>query len=119
MSGGLWDYRDGILAGDIFGHGVVDYGDNGRKKSLAARKKNPLEDKEFSEMVFDMFCVLHSFDWYQCGDTDEEQYRDDLSEFKEKWLGKTQTERTKTEIDKSVAELKSELYKTLGCDDCR
>jgi len=118
MSGGYWDYNDTAFASSIFG-GLgycIDYGDEGREHSAEARKSNPLEDREFSEMVFDMLCVLHSFDWYKSGDTSEEQYRDDLIKFKNKWLSRSPGARTKMEIDKSISELKDELYDMFGVE---
>ena len=33
-----------------------------------------------------MFCLIHSFDWAESGDTDEEQYREDIMYFKRKWF---------------------------------
>lgn len=87
MSGGRFDYRNDDACSEIF-HGKLypAYGDDGFKHSKEARRINPLEDRELSEMVFDMFCVLHSYDWYASGDTGEEQYRADVKRFKDKWM---------------------------------
>lgn len=120
MSGGHFEYQERRLCSELFGFQLwPDYGEDGRKHSGEARKLNPLEDKEFSEMVYDMLCVIHSFDYYKSGDTDEEQYREDLEFFKRKWMGKSDQQRTREEIDKSISELKDELYKTLNCGDMK
>ena len=119
MSGGYFDYDNDRAARSIFDWGVeIDYwlGDGRYYKTSVrtARKLNPLEDREISELAFDMFCLIHSFDLYKSGDTDEEQYRKDLEYFKQKWLKHTPLQRTKTEIEKSVSELREELLKQFG-----
>lgn len=119
MSGGYFDYDNDRAARSIFDWGVeIDYGlGDGRyyKTSVStARKLNPLEDREISKLAFDMFCLIHSFDWYKSGDTGEEQYRKDLEYFKQKWLKPTPLQRAKAEIEKSVSELREELLKQFG-----
>ena len=87
MSGGHFDYSNDRCCKEIFGWSFTpDYGDRGISQSEAARKLDPLEDKVISELVWDVFCLLHSFDWYASGDTSEEQYRHDVQRFKKKWL---------------------------------
>lgn len=113
MSGGHWNYETDSVCREIFGWGLdPDYGLNSeevKKNALLARKLNPLEDKELSELVYDVFCLLHSYDWYISGDTGEEDYRNDVKYFKEKWLKRSSTDRVKDEIDKTLAEAKEEL----------
>lgn len=94
MSGGKYGYSTDLACEKVFNYAVCpDYGSDGFKQSATARALNPLEDRELSEMVFDMFCVLHSYDWYASGDTCEEQYRADVKRFKEKWLQRTDRDR--------------------------
>ena len=64
-----------------------------------------------------MLCLLHSCDWYQSGDTGEATYRADIEYFKNKWLNPTASELAKSEIDKSILEVKEELYKVLGVSE--
>ena len=122
MSGGHFDYDNDRAARTIFGWRVdVDYGlgqDWYKDNVRVARKIDPLEDKQISELVFDLFCLLHSFDWYKSGDTGENTYLKDLEFFKSKWLKPTPSQRMKAEIEKSVSELRGELLKTL-CADMR
>ena len=122
MSGGHFDYDNDRAARTVFGWSVdVNYGlgqDWYKDNVRVARKINPLEDRQISELVFDLFCLLHSFDWYRSGDTGEECYRKDLEYFKSKLLKSTPLQRTRQEIEKSVSELREELLKTL-CADMR
>lgn len=112
MSGGYFNYSNDYLANDIYWH-TPNYGEKGFSLSVDARRKNPFEDKQISELIWDVFCLMHSFDWYRSGDTGQEDYMEDVQYFKNKWLGKTRKEITKREIDLSIHELKEELYKTL------
>ena len=117
MSGGTWNYANDTLAGDIFGWGVsVDYGLNREEHKISAmraRKADPLEDKELSELVFDVFCLLHSYDWYNSADTGEDTYRADVKAFKDKWLKRSENQRIKDEIDKTLFEANKSLYRDL------
>lgn len=117
MSGGTWNYTNDTLAGDIFGWGLnVDYGLNREEHKISAmqaRKADPLEDKELSELVFDVFCLLHSYDWYNSADTGEDTYRSDVKAFKNKWLKRSGQQRIKDEIKKALAETRINLYRDL------
>lgn len=117
MSGGHWNYDTDTACREVFGWGIYpDYGlasEEMKKNSLLARKIDPLEDKELSELVYDVFCLLHSYDWYVSGDTGKEDYKADVKYFKDKWFKRSADSRIKDEIDKSVAELKEELLTML------
>ena len=118
MSGGRFDYRDGNLANEIFGWKVsveYDLADESLEKSRKfVRKQNVFEDKEISEMIYDMFCLIHSYDWAVSGDTGREDYRKDVKYFKNKWLGRTDEERIRSEIEKCLEEAKENLLETFG-----
>ena len=112
MSGGYWNYENDRAARAIFGLDMnVDYGKVGFKQSKNARRENPLGDKMVSELVWDVFCLLHSYDWYMEGDTGEETYMEDLKRFKTKWLGVPLEEMVFREIDKALTEAKEDLIK--------
>ena len=113
MSGGHWCYKNDSVADEIFNM-YPDYGERGFAKAALARKYNPLEDKQLSELAWDLFCVLHSYDWYACGDCGEETYRKDVDYFKKKWLKPQSVERVRKEIDETLDEAKEELYKMFG-----
>ena len=121
MSGGYFNYSNDTAARDIFGYGpAITYGLKdlqGEAKQVA--KDNPLEDHEISELVYDVFCLLHSFDWYKGSDTDYETYQKDVAFFKNKWfrgdssermerLTAQAIERIKDAAEKEIEELKNE-----------
>lgn len=115
MSGGRFDYRNDQLCNEIFDYTVYpEYGAAGFKQSRVARTMNPLEDKIISELVFDVFCLLHSFDYYKSGDTGEETYQEDVKRFKEKWLKPMRGKRAREIVDQEIEELRKELYKAFG-----
>lgn len=97
MSGGRFNYADLQLQSEVFGY--------------TDKPKNVFEDREISELVFDMLNLIHTFDLYESGDTGEENYLKDKSEFKKKWFGDN-SKRQKRIVDEAVNELKEELYKT-------
>lgn len=100
MSGGRFEYKDFALKDEIFG--------------FSEKCTNIFEDKEISQLVWDVLSLIHDFDWYASGDTGEDNWLKAKKEFKNKWLRDNQKERTKEIIDSSINELKNELYKTFG-----
>ena len=60
MSGGYFGYRDTSLKSDIFGY--------------SDKPDNVFEDREISELVWDIFDLIHDYDWYKSGDTCKENY---------------------------------------------
>ena len=107
MSGGAWDYLDARLKEEIFGYSWGNEKYDGR---------NVLEDRELSEMLYDMFTLLHDYDWYVSADTSEKKYLESKKKFKDKWL-KNPRVRVQRVIDSAVEDLKQELYKTYGIED--
>lgn len=111
MSGGHFDYKNDYLCHDIFGWEVsADYGDHGFKQSKFARRIDPLDDIIMSELVFDVFCLLHSYDWWQSGDTCEDTYRADVQRFKDKWLKQLPEERIREIVDDELNVVRGRLY---------
>ena len=125
MSGGYWNYDQCNLGYDMFPGCDVCYGlgDNTKSKYGSytesikrARQLNPMEDKQISELVFDVLCLIYSADWYKEGDTCEDLYRSDVEFFKEKWLKQKPGQLVKDEIDKHIMEAKFSLYKSFGLE---
>ena len=114
MSGGYWSYRNDYLADEVFGYLYPDYGERGFSQSKQASRLNPMEDQEISEMLWDMFCLMHSFDWYRSGDCSEKTYRADVERFKRKWLGKPNKVRVQRVADRELERVKEEIYRTFG-----
>lgn len=118
MSGGRFEYMNDNLCNEVFRwcaypvYGMADNKDY--KRSIkTARSINPLKDKVLSEMLYDMFCLLHSFDWAESGDTSEEVYEKDAQYFKRKWLKALPEDIVKEQIAAGVSELREELYHDL------
>ena len=98
MSGGYFEYTDITASSTIFNND---------------RPVNVFEDREISELVWDMFDLIHKFDWYKSGDTDKESYIEAKTSFKKKWFGK-RPEMVKRIIDDAISDVRQELYETYG-----
>ena len=74
MSGGCWNYMNDSAASEILGYHIyVGYGldsDKHEKNYKQVVRDNPLGDPEISALVYDVFCLLHSYDWAESGDTE-------------------------------------------------
>lgn len=120
MSGGHFNYKNDDVCSEIYNWEISpNYGDRGFALSKIARRINPLEDFVISEIVFDVFCLLHSFDWYESGDTCEETYRKDVKRFKDKWLKPFSEIRTKEIIDDEISDLRDKLYQVFDIEPNR
>ena len=97
MSGGHFEYKDSALKTEMFG--------------WTDRPTNVLEDRELSELAWDLLDVIHAYDWYKCGDTCKETYLKAKNEFKKKWLSNRGVN-VRRIVDEAVTELKAELYET-------
>lgn len=103
MSGGCFDYLDNRLKSEIFGY-------------CCQEPKNAFEDKEISQLVWDMLDLMHEYDWYASGDTSKETYLEAKAEFKKRWLSNRGV-RVKRLINESIDDLKKELYETFKLED--
>lgn len=123
MSGGRFNYMDRSLCTEIFDE-WADYDLKSLKDLKDARKrvrrKNVFEDVEISELIFDVFCLIHSYDWYACGDTGEDTYRKDVDYFKRKWFGKTAMQRAEKVTKDAIEEFAEDIRKIFGVEvhDC-
>lgn len=95
MSGGSFGY-----VGDYIGNHVFNYTVNIHYRNLDSdiecrivRILNPMDDREVSELLYDMACLLHSAEWYKSGDNCEETYKEHLKQFKKKWFKRTGEDR--------------------------
>lgn len=102
MSGGYFDYRDSGLKHEIFG-----WDDEFR---------NVFEDREISELVFDVLDLIHEFDWYKSGDTCKETYLKAKAEFKKKWMSNRGVN-VRRIVDEALKQCKDELYETFSLKD--
>lgn len=97
MSGGHFNYLNNTLKSEMFG--------------WSDKPHNVLEDRELSELTWDLLEVIHEYDYYVCGDTCKETYLKAKDEFKKKWFSNRGVNIRRI-VDESIAELKSELYET-------
>lgn len=115
MSGGYFNYLNDDAARTIFGYGpAITYGlENLQGESKQAANDNPLEDHEISELVYDVFCLLHSYDWYKESDTSYETYQKDVKFFKDKWLRSDPSERMDRLTAQAIERIKDAAKKEI------
>lgn len=101
MSGGRFDYKDSSLKYEIFG--------------WDDEPSNVFEDREISELVWDLLDLIHEYDWYASGDTGKEDYLKAKAEFKHKWFSNRGV-RVRRIVDEALKRCENELYETFGLD---
>ena len=129
MSGGRFDYKTDSLRNELFGWDISTHYGIGESELYTefiaqARRINPMRDRLLSELVYDVFCLLNSLDYWLSGDVSETQYREDVSRFKKKWLKVSPKELVTREIENTAIELqnmldtlKADLYRDLQWED--
>ncbi|MBQ7643810.1 MAG: hypothetical protein IJS84_02145 [Spirochaetales bacterium] len=105
-------------ASEILGYRIyVGYGLDSERHNENYKmvvRDNPLGDPEISALVYDVFCLLHSYDWAESGDTSMDAYQKDVAVFKDRWFKKVRKDRIKEMIDISIEKLQEELYQAFG-----
>ena len=99
MSGGYFNYTDSQFKTELFG--------------WTDKSWNVLEDREISDMTWDLLNLIHTFDYYKSGDCSKEKYLAEKKLFKNKWFSNRGV-RVRNVIDTAIEELKEELYETYG-----
>lgn len=102
MSGGRFDYANDRLKDEIFG--------------WRDTPNNVFEDREISELVWDVLDLIHTYDWYASGDTCKETYLKEKATFKKKWFSNRGL-RVRTTVDKAIDDTRRELYETFGLSE--
>lgn len=102
MSGGRFLYMDSQLKTEIFGWSDEAW--------------NAFEDREISELVWDVLDLIHAFDWYKSGDTNKETYLKVKAEFKKKWFSNRGV-RVRRIVDEALKQCKGELYETFSLEE--
>ena len=82
--------------------------------TLEEECKGAMYDAEMNDLIKDLVKVLHDLEWWQSGDTSEEQYRETLAKFKKKWFHGSRKARLKGYIDEQIGIVRSELYELIG-----
>ena len=99
MSGGNFNYVDATLRDEIYGWSETWH--------------NVFEDREISELVWDILDLIHDYDWYISGDARKETYLKAKADFKNKWFNNRDVV-VKRVVDTAIEEVKAELYETYG-----
>ena len=99
MSGGYFKYRDATLRDENYG-----WSDTWHKV---------FEDREISELIWDILDLIHDYDWYVSGDTNKDTYLKAKADFKNKWFNNRDVV-VKRVVDTAIEEVKAELYETYG-----
>ena len=107
MSGGHFDYADQRAKDEIFG--------------WSDKPKDVFEDMELSQLVFDVFDLIHDFDWYISGDTCSGTWNEKRKAFKDKWLTTPGREVVFNHIiDDAIAKLRRDLLEDRKyCHQCK
>jgi hypothetical protein len=67
-------------------------------------------DPELGEMMNDLCEVLHDLEWWQSSDIGEEQYRETVQKFKDKWFGH-RDERLRELVKSELAKVQETIEK--------
>lgn len=72
-----------------------------------------MEDVELDEMMDDLVELLHDLEWWKSADYGEDDYRETVKKFKDKWFNQDRSKRLEAIIDKKCEALKTELKKII------
>jgi len=72
-----------------------------------------LYDKELNELAKDFVKLCYECEWWTSGDTSEEQYREEASKFKKKWLRGNSKERLEEFVSDIFNEAKKEALEMI------
>ena len=114
MSGGSHNYIANTINVDLFEDWISTHYRNvcDAKNARIARNLNPMHDREFSELMADVTCLLYGLEWFDSCDIGEETYKECVNKFKTKWMKRTEKDR----LNSYLEDLKSyyeELVKEL------
>ena len=125
MSCGSLNYLASTMCDSLFGYKTDrDYEMIcNNANAIIARSLNPMHDRELSELMADVMCLLHDLEWYDSCDIGEEKYKECVNKFKAKWLKRTEKDRLnsyledlKSYYEKLVEEFKGEENVTKGTE---
>lgn len=73
-----------------------------------------MHDRELDDLMKDVSKLMHDLEWFDSGDYGPDGYFDTVKAFKRKWFEQPRKDRLRKLIDKSVEELRGELYQMIG-----
>lgn len=105
MSGGSHNYIASTINGALFEDLIGTHYKNvcDAKNNRIARNLNPMHDRELSELMADVMCLLHGLEWFDSCDIGEETYKECVNKFKVKWMHRTENDR----LNSYLGDLKS------------
>ena len=113
MSGGSHNYIAYEINAELFENRIETHYTNvcDAKNARIARNLNPMHDRELSELMADVMCILHALEWYDSCDIREESYKQYINMFKKKWMPRSHEAKAN-----SYAEDLKVLYKELDAE---
>ena len=101
MSGGSHNYIANEINVALFEDCICTHYRNvcDEKNARIARNLNPMYDRELSELMADVTCLLYGLEWYDSSDIGEETYKECVNKFKAKWLKRTEKDRLNSYLD--------------------
>ena len=70
-------------------------------------------DEEMNDLIKDLYEVLHDVEWWQSADISEEDYRETVRKFKDKWFKQDRNTRLKKYVDEKLEKTKKEIEEIL------
>lgn len=92
MSGGAYDYKFEELKNTYVGR---------------------MHDIELDALMKDLIPLLKALEWWQSGDTNQEDYRSAVKNFKDKWISTEPKDRVSRLIDEALADAEDKLKTSL------
>ena len=117
MSGGSHNYIANEINEALFGSCMDNRYKNvcDEKNARIARDLNPMHNRELSELVADVMCLLYGLEWFDSCDIGEETYKECVNKFKAKWMHRTENDRLNSyaeDLKSYYEELVEELKET-------
>ena len=117
MSGGSHNYIAYTINGELFEDRIETHYTNvcDAKNARIARNLNPMHDRELSELMADVMCLLYGLEWFDSCDIGEETYKECVNKFKAKWMHRTENDRLNSyaeDLKSYYEELVEELKET-------
>lgn len=100
MSSGSLDLAT-TMCGSLFDYGVDrDYKHIcNNANARIARNLNPMYDRELSELIVDVICLIDALESYKYGDIVGKTYIECANKFKKKWMHRTEKDRLNSYLD--------------------
>lgn len=73
-----------------------------------------MHDAELDELMKDVSHLVYTLEWWTSGDKNEEEYRDEVVKFKNKWFNAGRADRLQRYIDEKIDETRKEIYMLIG-----